>query len=73
MRVGTEEAPQVADVRAPEALPYLIAFERWWDIVWEEQLARRGFDDVPRVRPPAVPPRCPTLANRKLCDSAPRH
>src|ERR1700679_2218067 len=39
-RVGTEEAPQVADIRAPEALPYLLAFERWWEIVWEEQLAR---------------------------------
>jgi hypothetical protein len=39
-RVGTEEVPQVPDVRAPEALPYLKAYERWWDIIWEEQLAR---------------------------------
>jgi sugar phosphate isomerase/epimerase len=40
VRVGTEESPQVPDVRTPGALPYLKAFERWWDIVWEEQLAR---------------------------------
>jgi hypothetical protein len=39
-RVGTEEAPQVGDIRSPEALPYLLAHERWWDIVWEEQAAR---------------------------------
>jgi sugar phosphate isomerase/epimerase len=40
VRVGTEESPQVPDVRTPGSLPYLKAFERWWDIVWEEQLAR---------------------------------
>jgi hypothetical protein len=38
-RVGTEQSPQVGDVRSPEALPYLRAFERWWEIVWEEQAA----------------------------------
>jgi sugar phosphate isomerase/epimerase len=41
-RVGHEESPQVADPRAPEARAYCEAFERWWRIVWEEQL-RRGL------------------------------
>ncbi len=39
-RVGSEQAPQLADLRAPEAAPYRDAFERWWEIVWEEQAAR---------------------------------
>lgn len=39
-RVGNEQSPQLSDVRAPEAGPYLAAFERWWEIVWEEQAAR---------------------------------
>jgi len=40
VRVGTEQAPQVSDVRSPEALPYLAAFERWWGLVWDRQLAQ---------------------------------
>jgi hypothetical protein len=59
-RVGTEEAPQVGDIRSPEALPYLRAFERWWDIVWEEQAAR-GLA-VTTVCPEfGPPPYLPTL------------
>jgi hypothetical protein len=59
-RVGTEEAPQVADVRAPEALPYLQAFERWWEIVWEEQLAR-GVTVTTLCPEFGPPPYLPTL------------
>ena len=59
-RVGTEEAPQVADIRAPAALPYLLAFERWWDIVWEEQLGSGA--DVSTFCPEfGPPPYLPTL------------
>jgi sugar phosphate isomerase/epimerase len=39
-RVGNEQTPQLGDIRAPEARPYLEAFEKWWEIVWEEQSAR---------------------------------
>jgi hypothetical protein len=39
-RVGSEQSPQVPDLRAPEAAPYRDAFEHWWEIVWEEQAAR---------------------------------
>lgn len=41
-RVGYEHGPQVPDPRAPEALHYLQAHERWWDQIWDSQ-ARRGF------------------------------
>jgi sugar phosphate isomerase/epimerase len=59
-RVGTEEAPQVSDIRAPEALPYVLAFERWWDIVWDEQLKRGETASTfcPEFGPP---PYLPTL------------
>lgn len=40
VRVGTEQTPQVPDIRAPEVEPYLRRFERWWEIIWEEQAAR---------------------------------
>jgi hypothetical protein len=59
-RVGTEEAPQVADIRAPEALPYLLAFERWWDIIWEEQVAR-GVEISTQCPEFGPPPYLPTL------------
>jgi hypothetical protein len=39
-RVGSEQGPQLADLRSPEAAGYRDAFERWWEIVWEEQAAR---------------------------------
>jgi len=39
-RVGNEQTPQLADPRAPEAKPYRDVFERWWDIIWQEQAAR---------------------------------
>jgi sugar phosphate isomerase/epimerase len=59
-RVGTEEAPQIADIRAPEALPHVLAFERWWDIVWEEQFKRGAKVSTlcPEFGPP---PYLPTL------------
>jgi hypothetical protein len=74
-RVGTEEAPQVADIRAPEALPYLLAFERWWDIIWEEQLARDEAVSTlcPEFGPPPYLPTLPysgkPVANlAEICD-----
>jgi sugar phosphate isomerase/epimerase len=68
-RVGTEEAPQVADPRAPEAQPYVLAFERWWDIVWEEQLKAgvqvstfcAEFGPAPYL--PALPYSCEPVAD----------
>jgi sugar phosphate isomerase/epimerase len=74
-RVGTEETPQVADIRAPEALPYIQVFEGWWDIVWEEQLAR-GVEVTtfcPEFGPPPYLPTLPysgkPVANlAELCD-----
>jgi sugar phosphate isomerase/epimerase len=54
VRVGAEETPQVPDIRTPEALPYLKAFERWWDIVWEEQLASGAA--VSTITPEFGPP-----------------
>jgi hypothetical protein len=60
MRIGTEEIPQIADIRAPEALPYIRAFERWWDIIWEQQL--RHGDPVSTFCPEfGPPPYLPTL------------
>jgi hypothetical protein len=59
-RVGTEQAPQVADVRAPEARPYLRAFERWWDLVWTEQ-QRRGLEVTTACPEFGAPPYTPTL------------
>lgn len=59
-RVGTEEAPQVGDVRAPEARPYLRAFERWWQIVWTEQ-AKRGLAVTTACPEFGPPPYLPTL------------
>ena len=61
MRVGTEETPQIGDIRAPEALPYLRAFERWWDIVWEQQLKRGAAETTfcPEFGPPPYLPTFP--------------
>lgn len=39
-RVGYSQGPQVPDPRAPEHAGDLAAHERWWDKVWESQLAR---------------------------------
>jgi hypothetical protein len=39
-RVGYDHGPQVSDPRAPEWIHYMEGFERWWDIIWEAQIAR---------------------------------
>jgi len=39
-RVGHTQGPQVADPRAPEALPFVEAHEKWWDMIWDTQAAR---------------------------------
>ncbi len=60
-RVGTEQAPQVADIRSSAAAPYRDAFERWWEIVWEEQAAR-GLATAslcPELGPPPYQPTSP--------------
>ena len=59
-RVGNEESPQVADVRAPEAKPYRDAFESWWRVVWEEQ-ARRGLKQTSVCAEFGAPPYQQTL------------
>ncbi len=58
VRVGTEQAPQVADVRSHGARPYLKAFERWWEIVWGEQAARglTSSTACPEYGPPPYRP-----------------
>ena len=60
-RVGSEQAPQLADIRAPEAAPYRDAFERWWEIVWEEQAARglHVTSLCPELGPPPYQPALP--------------
>ncbi len=59
-RVGSEQAPQLGDVRAPEARPYLEAFEKWWEIVWEEQ-EKRGLATTMICPEFGAPPYQPTL------------
>jgi hypothetical protein len=61
VRVGTEQTPQVADIRAPEAEPYLRSFARWWEIVWEEQAARglAVTSFCPELGPPPYQPTLP--------------
>ena len=39
-RVGYEQGPQVPDPRAPEYQRHLKAHERWWQMVWDAQIAR---------------------------------
>ena len=39
-RVGHPQGPQVADPRDPAYAGALAAHERWWDLVWDAQLAR---------------------------------
>ncbi len=61
VRVGTEQSPQVADIRSPEAAPYLLSFERWWATVWDEQ-ATRGLavtSFCPELGPPPYQPTLP--------------
>jgi sugar phosphate isomerase/epimerase len=60
LRVGTVQAPQVGDVRAPESAPYLRAFERMWDIVWKQQLAH-GVATTTACPEFGPPPYLPTL------------
>ena len=60
-RVGSEQSPQVSDVRAPEFARYRRAFEQWWDIVWTEQ-ERRGL---------AVSSLCPEFGPPPYLQTAP--
>jgi sugar phosphate isomerase/epimerase len=61
VRVGTEQTPQVADIRAPEVEPYRQSFERCWEIVWEEQAARglAVTSFCPELGPPPYQPTLP--------------
>jgi len=75
MRVGTEESPQIADIRAPEAIPYINAFERWWDIIWEQQSKRHATESTfcPEFGPPPYLPTLPGTGKpvailAELCD-----
>lgn len=54
VRVGSEQTPQVSDLRAPEFARYRRAFERWWGLVWDEQ-ERRGLA-VTSICPEFGPP-----------------
>lgn len=42
-RVGYEHGPQVPDPRAPEYHGHVVAYESWWDMVWDAQ-ARMGAE-----------------------------
>jgi len=55
VRVGTEQMPQVPDLRLASAAPYRRAFERWWTIVWEEQrkAGLKVTSFCPELGPPA--------------------
>lgn len=39
-RVGYAQHAQVADPRAPEAQEALVAHERWWSLIWDQQRQR---------------------------------
>ena len=39
-RVGYEQGPQVPGPRAPEYQRHLEAHERWWDLIWDAQIAK---------------------------------
>ncbi len=60
-RVGHENAPQVADPRAPEYQPHLAAHERYWDLCWQSQ-RERGLAVTtltPEFGPPTYMPTLP--------------
>ncbi len=61
VRVGTEQMPQVPDLRLPSAAAYLTAFERWWTIVWDEQAkaGRTVTSLCPELGPPSYQPTDP--------------
>ncbi|MEM7790807.1 MAG: TIM barrel protein [Verrucomicrobiota bacterium] len=59
-RVGHEEGPQVSDPRAPEFSRYLEAYELWWEIIWEAQLAA-GMTRITATPEYGPPPYMPTL------------
>jgi sugar phosphate isomerase/epimerase len=42
-RVGYDHGPQVPDPRSPEWIHYTEGMERWWDTIWQSQLAR-GYE-----------------------------
>jgi sugar phosphate isomerase/epimerase len=42
-RVGYDHGPQVPDPRSPEWIHYMEGMERWWDTIWQSQLAR-GYE-----------------------------
>jgi len=59
-RVGHSQGPQVSDPRAPEALPWVEAHERCWDIIWRQQAALKR--EICYVEPEFGPsPYLPTL------------
>ncbi len=53
-RVGHEEGPQVPDPRTDRWLPYVEAFEKWWDQIHQAHL-NRG-ETVMRIDPEFGPP-----------------
>ncbi len=57
-RVGTTQAPQVADPADPRVAHELASFESWWEIVWDSQAAA-GFERstlTPEYCPPPYQP-----------------
>jgi hypothetical protein len=74
-RVGTDQAPQVQDPADPVVAAELATFEKWWDLVWDEQ-QRAGFEFTtltPEYGPPPYQPLTadsPTLAAKlsAICD-----
>ena len=67
-RVGTEQSPQVADLRSPEVAPYLEAYERWWRIIWDEQ-RRRGLETTSVCPEFGAPPYQQTLPHTGMAVS----
>ncbi|MFC4213575.1 sugar phosphate isomerase/epimerase [Pedobacter petrophilus] len=53
-RVGYEQGPQVPDPRAPEYQQHVEAHEKWWDMIWQKQLAKgmRQSTIAPEFGPP---------------------
>ncbi len=60
-RVGSEQAPQIADPRAPEFRPYLERHEQWWDRILElrKQALCKQTTFNPEFGPPGYMPTLP--------------
>jgi len=53
-RIGYDHGPQVSDPRAPEWLPYVEGFEKWWSYIFSKQIENNKI--MPTLTPEHGPP-----------------